>query len=329
LRNILLINTNRHWNREAGICKEYVRNPQGVDYLRAVLKNHYRESYEKYQEEMKRSESEPKDNYSTILPYCNGSPVNQQWDYQCVKKWVLREYDSEFESGFNYEDKSNRLWHPIQNISNQYRQQIMSEQGYRHNYDIAAAAPTLILREAQRINAYGDLDLWQWAIQDLLANRDYQRYRLSLLAECDVRKIKVMINALFCGARLGCNPQYALSQLFNNDRIRINRLRNDSWLGQLISEIKTCWRSIEVTMERREHAETGRKLPLSSRQKWARYFELERRVQNSICRYLEENNNAYFLEHDGFCSRDPVNLTELDDYIYQDTGYWIHVESKR
>jgi hypothetical protein len=71
---------------------------------------------------------------------------------------------------------------------------------------------------------------------------------------------------------------------------------------------------------------TGRKVPLNSKRKWARYFDLERRVLNSIRAYLKHTDNDCFLEHDGWCCKQEVDIDALVDWVYQDTGYFIRID---
>jgi hypothetical protein len=142
-----------------------------------------------------------------------------------------------------------------------------------------------------------------------------------------VPQVKVLINSLFCGARLGCNSQFALSQLFGGNRVTIELLKANPWLSRLRSEIKACWQQIEPTMTTKYVTETGRKIPLNSRAKWGRYFELERQVLNSVRSYLVATGNRHFLIHDGWTTEQPVDIHKLVEYIAADTGYYIGIEA--
>lgn len=317
LRSLLLITTNNVWNKDSGRCKEYVSNPTGILYLRSVLKGTTSVSYEEF------CSNNNEENPTTSIPYCLTSfSCDEVYDYNLVRDWVIREYGNELNTEFKYEDRSSRLWHPIQNIKTQYRRDIMREQGYQFNYDISCCAPTLILRHAQELG----LDEWMPAIQELIADKAGVRNSLASEVGVEVSKIKVLINSLFCGARLGCNPQFALSELFDHDRAVIMCLQQNAYLTQLRNNIKQCWYQIEPTLVKRVDVATGRKFPLSSKQKWGRYFELERVVQSSIRRYLESIDNAYFLEHDGWCCKEPVECDSLVEWVYQDTGYYIRID---
>jgi hypothetical protein len=43
-----------------------------------------------------------------------------------------------------------------------------------------------------------------------------------------------------------------------------------------------------------------RRKPMSSKQKWNIYFDLERTVLSCVREYLTDTNNKHFLEHDGW-----------------------------
>jgi hypothetical protein len=56
------------------------------------------------------------------------------------------------------------------------------------------------------------------------------------------------------------------------------------------------------------------------------YFDLERRVLNCVRRYLDETNNKYFLEHDGWSTTNEIDVIKLYDYILDHTGFNLKIE---
>jgi len=94
LRQQLLTCTNEAFNKNTGLTKEYKLNKAGVDYLHSVLNN-------------------------SIEPAV--------YDQQIIKQWIESEFKAELESRkFNYEDKSNRLWHPIQSLRREHKTRILA-----------------------------------------------------------------------------------------------------------------------------------------------------------------------------------------------------------
>jgi hypothetical protein len=69
----------------------------------------------------------------------------------------------------------------------------------------------------------------------------------------------------------------------------------------------------------------GRKLALSSKHKWGRYFDLERKVLNAVRTYLSNEGFKFFLEHDGWRTDKEVNILELQMYVEYQTGFKIEV----
>jgi hypothetical protein len=267
---------------------------------------------------------------SLSIPYCITSfeetDKTKKWDYKMVNQWCKREFGSELTTlVFDYEDKSNRLWHPLQSVKKEYKNPLLAESGLKYQYDIQCAAPTLIHQYAQTL----DMDLWLETLRDYIANKTQIRHDLAAAAEVPIKTVKVLINALLCGAKLGNNPEFALSHLLDYDRARIEFFRTNQFIIDIRADIKTCWHYIEskvtttyITLENG----TKRKKPMSSKNKWGVYFNLERTVLNLVRQYLTNTNNPHFLEHDGWSTANPINQQELLAYIKETTGYTIALD---
>jgi hypothetical protein len=319
LRNQLLICVDTHYNKDAGITKQYRLNPAGASYVRAVLSGYSGTDLE-HASESPASELD-------ILAEAN----HRVFDQQCVEQWIYREFGNEISSGqFAYEDKSNRLWHPLQSVRRQYKKPILAKNGLKYHYDIQCAAPTLIHQHAQR--QADPMDLYLFALRQYLADRSQIRQDLAQALEVDIKTAKVVINALFCGARIGLNPDFALSILLGNDPAKITYLKENQYINELREDIRICWQHITPSMSRRSITDKNgrtRMLPISSREKWMRYFELERVVLNSIVDYMKSNEMTYFLEHDGWACDSEIDLSELEGYVYERTGYCVRFEKEQ
>jgi hypothetical protein len=221
-----------------------------------------------------------------------------------------------------YNDKSNRLWHPLQNYRREYKKQILDDHGYCYHYDIECCAFNLIYQHSQRLPE--PMDLYLPALTGYLANRDQIRQHLAGQAEIPEAVVKRLINALLAGAPLSTNPTHEICQMLQSDRARIEFFKQSEFIVQLRADIKICWDYIKPTLPRRSiTTQTGRQrmLPISSRQKWGLYFDLERQVLNQIRYYLNQNHNRHFLEHDGWSCSDEVNVTELTAHIKKTLGF--------
>jgi hypothetical protein len=286
LRKTLLICTDEfvRFNCSNPKCKEYRLNVEGVRSLRDTLK------------------------------------TNNIHYYPIVYDLAQADHKKELESGnFKYNDKSNRLWHPLQRYRKQYRTKILADADYTHDYDIECCAPTLIHQYAQKCG----MDEYLFALRKYLSDRTIIRNELANELELDSDASKEIINALFAGAILSKNKHSDIYRILNGDIARIEFLKQHEFLTELREDIKTCWAYITPHLSRRRNSSTNRLIKVTSKQKWNVYFELERCVLNSVRTYLDQKSNRCFLIHDGWTCEREVDRDELGDYVRTHTGYEI------
>jgi hypothetical protein len=312
LRKTLLDCTNSRYDMNNGKCKSYKINPDGLSFLRDILLG---------KTDIVQLDSKDDNNNSLSIIYPSVLQVGMQLDRKLVNNWCIREYGEELRSmNFNYKDKSNRLWHPIQNIKKENKKIILAEMGLGNHYDIEACAPNLIKQYAEHTGMNEPLT----ALNEYLSDKSNVRTRISKQLEVPTQITKVIINALFCGARIGNNPDFAISQLLNHDSARITWLKEDPYIMQLRADIKTCWDYIEPHLPKSYITTSNgvrRKAPLTSKRKWNLYFEQERKVLNQIKTYLHLTSNRCFLEHDGFVTEYELDIDDLKSYIENTTDY--------
>lgn len=249
---------------------------------------------------------------------------------ELIHAWARQSYKDELEvKEFQYEEKEcARLWHPLQNMTKEAKAYIWRHEGLGFNYDIKACAPTLIMQHAQHLG----FDEWLYGMQEFLADPGAFRRHVAEVAGFDyndekqAKKIKALINAMFCGAKLGANKDFALFQLLDGNYEVVKKLQNDAHLMLLKDDIKRCWKVIETTMTTFRNA-NGRKLALSSKQKWGRYFDLERRVLNAVRSYLVKEGLKFFLEHDGWRTDKEVDIAALQAHVESHTRFKIDIAS--
>lgn len=314
LREHLLICTNSRYNKDAGLTKQYRLNTEGADRIRDLLCG-------------RQSEQPPTD--STAIDFTRIE--NYQFDQQVVSSFIQREWGQELaQRQFTYEDKSSRLWHPLQNVRREQRQRVFADYELCYQYDIEASAPTLIHQHAQRQR--DPMDLYLFALRRYLEDRQQTRQELALALDIDIKTAKVIINALFCGARIGLGADFAISELVEHDPARIAWLKQDQYICDLRADIKTCWDYIKPSMmrrSRRDKCNRERLLPISSREKWMRYFDLERTCIDAVREYLDNNSTRYFLEHDGWSCEREIDVCDLSEFVYMRTGYQVKFELKK
>jgi hypothetical protein len=246
---------------------------------------------------------------------------------------------AELESGvFTYNDKSNRLWHPLQRYRKQMRTEILADHGYQHHYDISTCAPQLIHQYSQQIPEVlapegkrqrikwqqGPMDLYLFALRRYLKEKEVVRAEIAQALDLPIQAVKELINALFAGAVISANKDSDIYHILAGDVARIRWLQQDPYTQELVSDIKTCWEYIRPVMQMRtKKTKSGqeRRLPITSRQKWLLYFELERSVIDSVRTYLSERSIRHFLIHDGWSCDQEINQIELSEYVRDQTGF--------
>lgn len=324
LRDKLLICTNDRWAKDSGICKEYIKNQIGMDALLKQINSYP-------------IVSQVRSNSINVSQIPN---INSISVLQVTKDLINEEFGHELKSKkFAYEDKANRLWHDLQRVKKEYKQEIFIENGLTYQYDIECCAPTLIHQYSQQIPqiihnnkwVQGPMDLYLFALRRYLQDRKEVRNQIATEAEITYEQAKEIINALLMGAQLGLNKDSDIYKLLNGDKARIEFLKQHEYLKQLRDDIKICWDYIKPTLPKRSvltKSGKQRMLPISNKQKAYVYFDLERRVLNASRDYLDRTNNKYFLEHDGFVCQKEINKDELSKWVYINTGFDIKLDKK-
>ena len=338
-RKHLLITTNARWSKDQGVCKEYCLNQEGYEYIKDLMSGMPFETFNQWKSKKQMRYNQVMIGLVSEKDNIESYPIVQQVsDSRIICDWAHAEFQTEFETlEFFYDDKSNRLWHPLQRVRRQEKRIIFSELGLDYQYDIVCCAPTLLHQYSNHIPlvldenkrwVQGPMDLYLFALQRYLTDRKTVREEIARAADIPVDLVKVIINGLFAGAQLGHNPTSAIYKLLKGDKARIEYLKQDPFITELRTDIKTMWDYINVTLTKRTKSVNGktRKLPISSRQKWNLYFDLERQVLNAVKEYLDKTGNKYFLEHDGWSTQSEVNQQELIEWIHQKTGFIIQLD---
>lgn len=318
LRNILLVVSDNHYSMSSGKCKKYCKNPTGIKFIKQSLAGTITCEWSEYCE----TSTEPTN--STEL-----NSTDLLFDQRMIANFVEAEYGDQLRSGnFDYNDRSQRLWHTLQNIRSVHKKPILSNWGYHHQYDIVCCAPSIIEQISRRMGN----DLWMPELERYLDYTTEYRNSIARDLEIDVKTTKIFINSLFCGARVGHNPDFATSELLHNDFTRIQLAKTHPAISALREDIKTCWSSIIKSgdlITRRRDVETGRLKPVSSSDKWSVYFRYERQVLSEIQKHLQSLGVKFFLEHDGWSSSEYVDVESLQRVIKNTTGMDLNIKYER
>lgn len=241
-----------------------------------------------------------KDGYAKLEQAING-------EVQAVQEFVAH---PDLVSGkFNYTDKSDRLWHPLQNLKREKKVEFWNAWGLPYDYDIVACAPTVLYQLATKM---GMLHLISEPIKKYLENKDEYRIHVAQLTGCSIPVAKRLINSMFNGARLARNNYCsAYKALDYNDKAMI-ALQQDELLTELRQATKRMW----------QHIQRNTKLDLKkSSAKWSVYFKFERAFLTIINQYCDANDVRLFTEHDGFRTNKMIDKDELIALIFTKTGF--------
>lgn len=268
LKQKLIICTDHHYSETAGISMKYILNQKGADEIATILG-------------IKKTD---------------------------IPAIVVAEYKDEFLSGvFNYKEQSNRYWHPIQNMRKNLKREVFKRNGYRHEYDIQAAAPTLLYQFALKHDCPPLPN-----IHEYIVDRESLRNKLSNELKCTPEQAKTIVNALFNKARIGVTDWSSLFIELGRDKILMHRIKNNEYINTLRDEINIMWKHLPVTDLRK------------GKERYAIYFALEKQVLDEIKKFLKKTRNKHFTEHDGWVCENEVETYRLHMHIKNKTGFSVN-----
>lgn len=262
LRNTLLITTDNHYSKDGRQCKKYICNKEGLQQLM------------------------------------------QQYNLSenALEAYTIDAYWPQMLSGmFRYQFKSNRLWHPLQNIKRELRDKMFYDAGYTHKYDIKTAAPSILTQLANQVSQQ-----WTPAIYQFLRDSKEQRQRVATLLDIDYDTAKEILTGLFNGAQL-TNNYTAIGKLLTKEQLDI--LRKDAFVSELRSEIKSVTKTLAVGGDKSRV--------------WDKYFEAELAVMDTA---IASHTGKVFRMHDGLYTDTPLNTAISMRDCKNKLNLWIQLE---
>jgi hypothetical protein len=221
----------------------------------------------------------------------------------------------ELESGqFEYEHKSNRQFHPLQFKPKRKKRTILSRHGYRYEFDIRAAAHTLLLQHARHLGHTQPTP----ALDEYLNNRDQFRSYLAHELNTSQKTAKAILTGILQGAVISSWYTSTIFEQLDYNRDRVEHLRSLEFVQQYQTECREIWRTIKVAR--------GITTRMNGKKKAEIYRELENQVGKTIQKYLNKTNNTYFFEHDGWSCREMIDPMRLCDEVRRQTGFVIELD---
>jgi len=278
LRHQLLTITDHHYSEAAGISMKYIINLAGANNL-----------------------------FNSLFPNTPYTPTNTA---TLVVNEAVKEFTDELITGdFIYREKSDRMWHDLQWYRKEYKQRTLKQTGYNHEYDIEAAAQTLLYQDAVMFHGLSP----QAIIEDYIKNKSVIRNTLAIELNTTPENIKMILTAIFAGAKIGVNEDFQLFKDLDRDVALINRLKNSEYINQMKNSVRELWSVLPINDRR------------VSREKWAYYFAIELKILKQVVKYLKRTNNKHFREHDGWTTEFEIDEYQLIKYVREHTGYVISV----
>lgn len=339
LKDSLLVCVDSKYSNFEGneFCMKYIRDDTVFKYLCLVLDGKTEVSLTQFlaaQEDVEFSRQ--------------AEEVAKKYDYELVAQLMQREHETELKKKkFNMKRVGSREYHPIQNMRKAVRSKFLSENGLPYDYDIEAAAPSLLYEHALRCGMKQELKIIKALVNDPVSvrytiwnnlnktvNELNKHYREvgggSTVKAFTLMEVKRIINAFFCGARVcyktGSYQNYALSNMLDNNQMKLIILSDDEYCKELKKEITKLWSAIKPHETHRKSVE-GRSLPLSSKQKWGIYFRLENEVMEAVKAALDRMNIKYLTMHDGMQTDKMIDTQWLSEEVFTETGYRVKFSS--
>jgi hypothetical protein len=232
----------------------------------------------------------------------------------------------QLESGnFEYENKSNRNFHPLQFKPKIQKLPLLKKYGYRHEYDIQCAAHTLILQHAQHLGLQTPTPAFDQYIEDRTAVRN----SLALEIGVDVETVKSIMTSLLQGGYISSWYECSIFEYLNHDINRLYKLKENLYIQQFQRDLRAIWKTIKPSMDlgtvvRSDGVVISRRI--SSKKKSQLYRELEQSVGVVIQRYLKRTKNKYFFEHDGWSCEKAIDIGQLLREVKNKTGFVIQLD---
>lgn len=270
--------------------------------------------------------------------------VKQQLGISDVVPELTADQEQQLDSGeFQYKDTGQRLFNRFQYIEKSIRNPLLKGKGYNWDYDIEAAAPTLLYQYSQQLYQRQWLLLSQTKrlrrahlfvaplIERLINNRTEIRQEIAQDCAGSSEDVKKTINALFQGGVLTTYRDSKLFQELGCDYRKISALQSNKFLCEIRKEIKQMWRIIGEEMPVRYRTDKNgltKRKPLSGGDKSGVYLAIEREVAEVVRGYLKDTNNKHLWIHDGWSCAKRIYSDELVSEVRRKTGYLIKLSEK-
>ena len=320
LRQLLLIVVdNRYcYTGDDQFSKTYALNNPAVVYLDKRIRGEITLSWDQYQK---------KNTCNPLKQVQNESDKEQS--IEIMTERMFARYKDEIATGeFSMNEKSNREWHRLQNIPSSHRKRRFAQEGYIYDYDLEAAAPTLLLQRARLMGLNKPTPVMDY----YLANKTVVRNLIAEECGISYQQAKLVITSILQGGVLSAySDNKTYRDVLNRNSIATRALQNNDIITSLRGEVGMIWRTLTRDIPREMiTTKTGRqqRSRITAKQKSEIYRQEEQRVMKEIKRWIKKKEPMarVMTEHDGWRSDTMMDVIDIIDHVRRTTGYVIKIE---
>jgi len=300
LRYYLLQEVDSHYSASSHKAKKYRLNIEGINYLRACLEGTYTGLFRDFVQ--------------------NESSSDTNWVQEKISKNytdLVDEYKDQIYSGtLEYRHLSNRFFHELQNIPRDTRRQELDRIGVKYHYDIQCCAPTIIYQYSRQLGFKRATPILDCIINE----RKESRSLLADVCRIDEQVIKQIILGILQGGRISPRLESKIyTDVLKYDTSAVYRLNQEVIFKHLKKEFFHMWCVIK-----RHH----KWHKLTPKNKSRIYRQLEEQIISSINKYLKRRSIGNLLIHDGWSQTHRLDVNDLEQYIFKQTGFSVIVDEK-
>lgn len=239
---------------------------------------------------------------------------------------ITQEIQDQIATGaFPYEEKSNRYFTPAQYIPRRIRDSKLNNAGYRYHYDIEAAAPRMLMQQAQ----FRDPDITLPHLEDYIENRSQRRSEIAKNCGITEDQAKTVINAVLQGSYISKYRNSKLFMALNYDYAAVTCLQTDTVTQNIVRDIRVLWRALKSEFPVRYQTDKNgktRSVRIDARQKSGYYRQIEQQVGKTIIKILKKESVRYLWLHDGWRCDKVLDPLMIETQVRQKTGLRIKLE---
>lgn len=225
-----------------------------------------------------------------------------------------------------YNERTYRLWSGLQNIKTELKPLFYKHTIYKHNYDISNAAITILLGYVEsRLSINTQVEFPN--IHYYLNNKNEIRKQVMDLFNLSYKDAKDVLMHLTNKGYISKSDQCRWKEITNDPfGTKLNKMRNQGhFLIDFYDEVKRMWK-LAREIQRTEFDSELIPVDPKNEHRFNLYFFLERQILEVIKSQLNSAHISYLTEHDGFRTNLPVDVSKLEQAIFDQLQIRVKIE---